>query len=46
MGLCCGFGVADGVAESDEVGVVCFEPLRIAVPSEEVWACEDGRQEI
>ena len=46
MRLCFGFGIADVVAESDEVRVVCFEPLRIAVPGEEIWVCEDGSQEI
>ena len=44
--MCFGFDVADLVAESDKVGVVRFEPLRIAVPSEEVWVCEDGSQKI
>ena len=44
--MCFGFEVADFVAESDEVGVVRLEPLRIAVPGEEVWVREDGSQKI
>lgn len=46
MRLCFGFGIADVVAESDEVGVVCFEPLCIAVPGEEVRVCEDSSQKV
>jgi len=46
MGLCFGFAVADVVALSDEICVVGFKPLRIAVPGEEVWVCEDGGQKV
>ena len=46
MGLCFGFDVADLVAESDEVGVVRFQPLRIAAPSEEIVVREDGSKKI
>ena len=44
--MCFGFDVVEFVTERNKVGVVRFEPLRIAVPSEEVWVCEDGSQKI
>lgn len=44
--MCFGFDVADFVTESNEVGVVCFEPLRITFSRWEVWMCENSGQKI
>ena len=44
--MCFGFDVVEFVTERNKVGVVRFEPLRIAASSEEVRVGEDGSQEI